>query len=645
MKRMVFLFLLSVSFLGAGCASGIGADLPENLLYMTLLKDRNTDVTGSVSDGFLVSAPVAGEDLRTAFTTSTSVDLTVQGAELAQLSFDGSSLGYGEPYSIPGLTASMSPTYHTIDVIASSTWVRRSHVLNIKAMSSEAYGKSFNAGFPDMFGTSVAIDGEVLVVGAPGERSCSTGVNSGGQADNACTLAGAVYVFRRTNTTWVQEAYLKASNTNAGDRFGEVVSISGDTIVVAAINESSCASGVKSGGDGTGVEADNACFDGFYGTGAVYVFVRKNGTWSQEAYIKASNTSVATVRNFGWGLSVHGDRLAVGTPLERSCAQGIKPGGDGTGVEVGTACSEAGAVYVFARTGSTWTQEAYIKGSNTEGPDHFGESVSLHGDTLAVGATYEFSNATGINGSQLNNAANYSGAAYVFRRTGTLWAQEAYVKASNTGSEDNFGVSVSLAGDTLAVGARYEASCFIGIKIGGDGTGVETDNGCSGVSEQGAGATYVFTRSGSTWSQQAYIKASNTPSGGTEDDRFGSLVALSRNGDVLAVLAPDERSCGRNLKPKGDNTGIEADDSCALAGAAYIFARRGSTWNQQAYVKATNTTVAQSGLKGLAVGADSLVLGDPTEYSCATGVKAGGDGTGVELNTGCASAGAFYVYR
>src|SRR5690606_34801582 len=106
--------------------------------------------------------------------------------------------------------------------------------------------------------------------------------------------------------------------------------------------------------------------------------------------------------------------------------------------------------------------EAYIKASNTGEGDQFGYSVSLSGDTLAVGAYFEDSAAIGVNGDQADNSAGASGAVYVFRRSGGVWTQEAYLKASNAEAGDLFGYSVSLSGDSLAIGAQREDSAAIG---------------------------------------------------------------------------------------------------------------------------------------------------------------------------------------
>lgn len=282
--------------------------------------------------------------------------------------------------------------------------------------------------------------------------------------------------------------------------------------------------------------------------GAVYVFRRTAGVWSQEAYVKPSNTRMG--ESFGSSVALNGETLAVGAPSEGSCATGIN------GDQTDSSCGSAGAVYVFTRTAGVWTQQAYVKASNTEFLDGFGSSVSITGDTLAVGAPFEKSCAMGLNGDQSNNGCSEAGAVYVFTRTAGSWRQQTYVKASNTGANDRFGFSVTLSGDTLAVGAPGEGSSATGVN------GNQADDGCLG-----AGAVYVFTQKSGGWSQQAYVKASNTrvpqprfnPS-----DEFGFSVALL--GDTLAVGARKEASCATGIN------GNQADSLCFGAGAVYVYA-------------------------------------------------------------------------
>ncbi len=178
-----------------------------------------------------------------------------------------------------------------------------------------------------------------------------------------------------------------------------------------------------------------------------------------QAYVKPSNTTVPQFRSFGRSVAFEGNTLVVAAQ-DPSCATGVN------GDQTNSNCRSAGAVYVFIRSGETWSQQAYLKASNTEAHDGgFGTSVSLSGDILAVGNVAEASCARGINGDQANNGCLSSGAVYVFTRTGTTWRQEAYVKASNVnpnGNAEQFGRAIALSGNTLAVGAPNEGICETG---------------------------------------------------------------------------------------------------------------------------------------------------------------------------------------
>jgi hypothetical protein len=232
----------------------------------------------------------------------------------------------------------------------------------------------------------------------------------------------------KVSVPYRQLAYIKASNTNGQDWFGDAVAISGNTLVVGAWGEASKAKGVN------GLQGDNS----LPGAGAVYVFVLSNGVWTQQAYLKASATDIND--QFGKEVAISGDTIVVGAPYEDSNATGIN------GNHYNDMAQDAGAVYVFTRTAGVWSQQAYLKASNTDAGDYFGASLNISGETLVVGAPGEASNATGINGDQTNNAAPSSGAVYVFTRSGNSWSQQAYIKASNTDMNDKFGYSTSIAG-------------------------------------------------------------------------------------------------------------------------------------------------------------------------------------------------------
>lgn len=451
-----------------------------------------------------------------------------------------------------------------------------------RVLEQAVYGKASNTGRQDSFGLSVALSGDTLAVGAPGEDSSSTGVN-GNQSDDNASSSGAVYIFQRNGAAWAQQAYIKPSNTQVNDNFGFVVALSGDTFAATAPG--------KSGG-----------------VGAVYVFRRTDGAWAQQAILTASNGEAGD--GFGLKVALSGDTLAVSATQEASGATGVN------GNESDNSASGAGAVYVFQRTGAFWTQQAYIKASNTNGGDQFGSSLAIQGDTLAVGAWAEASGARGINGNQLDNFYQFAGAVYVFQRTASSWTQQAYVKASNTALYAEFGSSLALTDDTLAVGAPGEASSATGVD------GNQTD-----LSALLAGAVYVFRRTGVSWAQQAYVKASNTEA----TDAFGSSVALS--GEILAVGTSNEDSAATGLN------GNQADNSSRDAGAVYVFRRSGSTWAQDAYVKSSNLEMADSFSASMALSSDTLVIAAVAEDGGEIGINRN------QADNRAEDAGAIYVFR
>ncbi|HEY4365701.1 MAG TPA: Calx-beta domain-containing protein [Steroidobacteraceae bacterium] len=480
----------------------------------------------------------------------------------------------------------------------------------LQAIGAIGYFKASNTGSAVQFGDNLVLsaDGTTLAVGANLEGSTATGIN-GNETDSGAVGAGAVYVFTRTDNGWSQQAYVKASNTEALDRFGYGLALSadGNTLAVGAYGEASAATGIN------GDETDNST----NGAGAVYVFTRTSNTWSQQAYVKASNPGASDGFGTALALSADGYTLAVSAPSEASAATGIN------GDEIDNSTNGAGAVYVFTRAGSTWSQQAYVKSSNPGQFDAFGTSLALStdGDTLAVGASSEDSAASGIDGVETDNSANNSGAVYVFTRASSTWSQQAYVKAFNTDASDNFGfrVAFSADGNTLAVGAYAEASAATGIN--GDGT----DN-----STFYAGAVYVFTRASNTWSQQAYVKASNTGVQST----FGYGLALSADGNTLAVGAFGEASAATGIN------GDETDNSANHAGAVYIFTRAANTWSQRTYVKAPNTEAGDIFGRSLALSADgnTLAVGALDEDGGATGVN------GDQTDNAVFNSGAVYLY-
>ena len=482
---------------------------------------------------------------------------------------------------------------------------------------------------PAHVGNSMAIsaDGNILAVGAHLESSAAKGTN-GNQNDTSLYSSGAVYVFARRGNTWVQQAYVKASNPQQGANFGMnvVLNADGTTMAASAYFESSSSKGINSIQD-----------DKIPQAGAVYVFTRTGDNWSQQAYIKASNTGRAPVPGdaedwgdgdqFGYSiaLSADGSILAVGAMAEDSRASGI----DNTQFESDDSAASAGAVYLFSRSGGAWSQQAYIKGSNTDAGDLFGYTVGLSddGNTLAVGAYDEDGSGRSVNPIP-DNRRNGTGAAYVFVRTGGVWRQQVYLKGSRSQGNDAMGVSLTLSGDgnTLAAGTAEEACLVPGVNP----PACDIDTHPPHIAAGTSGAVYVWVRNGDTWTEQAFIKASNPDI----EDWFGVRVSLSGDGNTLLVGAQNEDSNAQGIN--GDQT----DNSATEAGAAYIFTRTGNTWTQRAYLKGSNTEAFDEFGSATAITRDgkTLALGARMEAGAAKGVGAS------QNDNSAQSAGAAYVF-
>ena len=345
----------------------------------------------------------------------------------------------------------------------------------------------------DTFGVSVAIDGDTAVIGA------SNFVNGG---------SGSAYVFTRSGTTWIEQAKLTASDAAAGDNFGLGVAIDGDTAVIGARYDD----------------------DGGSDSGSAYVFTRSGTTWSQQAKLTASDAAAFDL--FGSSVGIDGDTAVIGAWNDDDVA------------------SDSGSAYVFTRSGTTWSQQAKLTASDAAAGDLFGVSVAIDGDTAVIGAYRD------------DDAGSSSGSAYVFTRSGTTWSQQVKLTASDAASSDFFGWSVGIDGDTAVIGARRN-----------DDAGSDS------------GSAYVFTRSVTTWSEQAKLTAIDAAAG----DRFGVTVAI--DGDTAVIGATGDADHG------------------ILTGSAYVFTRSGTTWSEQA--KLTASDAAEFDFFGGSVGidGDSVVIG------------------------------------
>ncbi|MDI9402281.1 MAG: FG-GAP repeat protein [Limnohabitans sp.] len=397
-------------------------------------------------------------------------------------------------------------------------FLRLSAVVTIAVSSSAAvHAQTLNDLYPELatlvasdgaigddFGDSVSLSGDTLAVGVP-DDAVGANVNQ-----------GSVRVFVRNGTTWIAQATLTASDGAVADFFGSSVSLSGDTLAV----------GVPY--DDVGVNGDQ---------GSVRVFVRSGTTWTAQATLTASDGVSGDF--FGSSVSLLSETLAVGAKFD----------------DVG-ANSSQGSVRVFVRGGTTWTAQATLSASDGAPFDYFGSSVSLSGDTLAVGVPED---AVGANVDQ--------GSVRVFVRNGTIWTAQATLTASDGAVGDAFGSSVSLSGDTLAVGVPEDA------------VGANVDQG----------SVRVFVRSGTVWTAQATLVASD----GAVADLFGSSVSLS--GDTLVIGVPYD--------DVGANSG---------QGSVRVFVRNSTTWTAQATLTAFDGAPLDL-VSSVSLSGDMLAVGVPRD--------------------------------
>ncbi len=357
----------------------------------------------------------------------------------------------------------------------------------------------------DQFGYSVALSGDTAVIGARFDDDDVNGLES-----------GSAYVFTRSGTTWSQQAKLTAADGASRDWFGVRVAISGDTAVITADADDDDVNGVDSG--------------------SAYVFTRSGTTWSQQAKLTAADG--AAVDLFGYSVALSGDTALFGARFDDDDVNGV----------------DSGSVYVFIRSGTTWSQQAKLTAADGAAGDEFGYSVALFGDTAVITADADDDDVNGVD----------SGSAYVFTRSGTTWSQQAKLTAADSAAGDMFGVRVALSGDTALIGARFD-----------DDDGVDS------------GSAYVFTRTGTAWSQQAKLTAADSAAG----DWFGYSVALSSDTALIGAHFNDH------------------DDDGADSGSAYIFKRSGTKWSQQAKLTAADATAGDQFGGRVALSGDSALIG------------------------------------
>ena len=562
MKKTFLLFMYFIITISCYAQVGIGTNTPNGSLEVTSGEEAKFGLVLPIVAKFEdVKNTIAGQPVKIGtivfdeqrnticYKTTTSWNCTNGYSQTDPVNVDNqatyvkadrASKAFGRSVSISGdgKTLAIGADEEAIDQMsyrgAVYTYIRNGDTWELKQrIQSETVQES------NYFGSTVLLsqDGKTLAVTAGQENF-----------DDA-RYSGAVHMYKYDGNSWNKISLLSASTHHYMQNFGASLAFSSDgkTLAVGASYDKSNSTGINGSQTSTNSEGDY---------GAVFIFKEEDDSWTQEAYIKPSNTHIKQKFGNSVALSSDGKTLAVGSYYENSRSSGINGDQNDLGNYI-----KAGAVYIFKHNGITWTQETYIKPSNTHSGQQFGSSVSLSADgkTLAVGSHYENSKSKGINGDQNDLNTFYSetseyGAVYIFKQTGTIWEQETYIKASNTHRTQRFGNAVALSPDanTLLVAAS------------GDGVYSKNFDGVQDRFEDYSflsGAVFLFTRNANTWEQQHYIKAPNTG----QRDFFGDAIAISSDANIIVIGTPGEDSDGFGI-----NTANLGNNSRASSGAVFI---------------------------------------------------------------------------
>ena len=403
---------------------------------------------------------------------------------------------------------------HTRVTILSAVILSLTTLLNVPALAfaDDRFATQVKLSEPiPGFGMTVDIDGNTAAVGASGFRFSDFPLP-------------VVCVYTREAANWTKGQCLTEEDEvpNSDDNYGFAIAVSGNTLVVGA------ASDVTNGVTG----------------GAAYVYVRDGHTWSLQQKLFASDR--ANFDQFGIAVDVVGDTIVVG-------AHGDNDEG-----------FQTGAVYVFRRNGTTWTEEQKLKASDAAPDSAFGLSVALSGQTVAIGAPGESSGALS------------SGAVYVFVNDGTSWQQQGKIKANSAMMNQQLGSTVSVSGDTIVAAAPGEL------------IGEPADDFNNVLSK---GAVYIFERTGTSWDhQKRFFERDRNRTGG-----FAVRAAI--DGDTIIV---------------GDPT---YDAGARFTGAVYVFERKGNGWSLKHTLAANDGQFLQAMGFSIAVSGDTVIAGTQSQFS------------------------------
>ena len=520
------------------------------------------------------------------------------------LSGDGATLAAGVPFDDSASTGTFAPTEDGYQTALNSNGESNSGAVTVyrrsgSAWSVEAFVKAPRADDGDNFGWALALsaDGSVLAVGARHEDSASTGAFAPTHPDYQAALdsdgefnSGAVTVYRRSGSGWSVEAFVKAPIAGLDDSFGDALALSADgaTLAVGAYSEDSSYTGTFAP-----THPDyQAALDssGAIQSGAVTVYRRSTltDTWAIEAFVKAPEAGIGDL--FGHSadeignplaLSADGATLAVGARLEDSSYTGaFVLTGEGYQAALDSdGASDSGAVTVYRRSTltDTWAIEAFVKAPEAGADDEFGRALALSADgtTLAVGARFEDSSHTGTftapdgagyQAALASTGSTDSGAVTVYRRSGSEWSVEAFVKAPEAGAGDEFGLSLDLSsgGVVMAIGSSDEDSSFSGVFAPGDqGYQAALDSDSAAIS----GAAYIYRHptGPGAWTVGNFVKAPKADA----IDSFGGALALSADGATLVVGAINED--GPMLSQPVGGRSADTRNATTDSGAVYLY--------------------------------------------------------------------------
>ena len=460
--------------------------------------------------------------------------------------------------------------------------------------------------------TTLASDGTATVITAVStdpegfpltwSYAVTTGsLTNGGGASAAVSQADNVFTI--TPTTTAAYAGTFSITFSATDGTNAVTAASAFTLTfetdwsTATQQQELIASDAAAGdnfGSSAAIDGDTAVFGAFLeGTGgSAYVFTRSGTTWTQQA--KLTGSTVVSGDEFGYSVAISGDTIVVGARAESSSDDAYN-----------------GDAYVFTRSGTTWSQQAKFSDTLSSGNSHFGYSVDIDGNTIVVGAPMDSP-----------GTSDHRGRCHIYTRSGTSWSLQQSLASSTGDDYAYFGADVAIDGDTVVVGSSVE-----------DSSG---NNNC--------GAAYIFTRSGTSWSQQERFAPTTATNA-----FFGNAVDIS--GDTAIIGAYGESNTGygvvRIYTRSGTSWSLEQtllsrtgtnemfgmpvdieDDVCVIGqqtnyGGAYVYSRTGTTWTYEKTIIPTSASNTVGWIYHAQLG-----LSDDTIVSGVLGTDSEGSNTG-----------------